>query len=141
MGCDIHLHIEVKINNEWQHYGHPSVRRWYQLFEKMAGVRGEVCEAISPPKGFPDDATLLTRLDYVERWGADAHTPSWLSAQEISLLNDWLNEQGGLSSELDMEYHLLRTYLFGNSFAGFVKYPDDYPKFLQDVRFVFWFDC
>jgi hypothetical protein len=33
VGCDIHLHIEVKIkiaekNAAWQHYAMPTTRRW-----------------------------------------------------------------------------------------------------------------
>lgn len=27
MGCDIHLHIEVKINGAWEHYATPRVDR------------------------------------------------------------------------------------------------------------------
>ncbi len=37
MGCDIHLHTEVKIANVWHRYGCPSVDRNYRVFAKMAG--------------------------------------------------------------------------------------------------------
>jgi len=42
MSCSIHLHIEVKVDGTWEHYGEPSINSNYQLFEKLAGVRGEV---------------------------------------------------------------------------------------------------
>lgn len=80
MGCDIHLHAEVKIKNAWHHYAHPSVPRSYPLFSIMAGVRGEE-EPIAPPRGLPHDITAVTRLDY-EHCREDWHTPSWLSSEE-----------------------------------------------------------
>jgi hypothetical protein len=140
MGCDIHLHIEVKIGGEWHHYGAPSIRRDYALFEKMAGVRGEVSEAIAPPKGLPTDCTFLTKFlsDYE---GGDGHSHSYLTAPEIVLLADWLNSIATDSARgHDLEMDILHTFLFGNSFDGFVRYPEDNPKGLEDVRFVFWFD-
>lgn len=47
MGCDIHLHQEVKINGEWHHYRLAEMPRNYEVFEKMAGVRGDVKNAIA----------------------------------------------------------------------------------------------
>lgn len=28
MGCDIHAHFEIKVNNEWLHYSKPDIYRW-----------------------------------------------------------------------------------------------------------------
>ncbi len=131
MGCDIHLHIEVKIGGVWHHYGAPNVSRNYALFERMAGVRGEVENAISPPKGLPSDISVVTRLS-ADKWEGDGHSHSWLSAEEISILDD--NKQ-------DMEYDLLHQYFFETSFSGFWRYEEDRPKGIEDLRFVFWFDC
>lgn len=144
MGCDIHLHIEVKIDGQWHHYGHPAIERSYRLFEKMAGVRGDAAKALIPPRGIPSDATFLTTFNY-ELWEGDAHTPSWLGVREIMELEDWLNtDLGGLKSHNDLEYDILHTYLFGNSFSGLIKFPGDYAtglkQKLEDARFVFWFD-
>jgi hypothetical protein len=33
-------------------------KEWYELFEKMAGVRGDEAKAISPPKGLPEGTCL-----------------------------------------------------------------------------------
>lgn len=64
MGCDIHLHQEVKIGGEWHHYREQSVSRNYALFAKMAGVRnyGLTVTPIDEPRGIPDDATDGTEL-------------------------------------------------------------------------------
>lgn len=145
MGCDIHLHIEVKINGKWEHWGAPSVQRWYELFEKMAGVRGDVRNAISPPKGLPEDMTTLTKLAATYD-GKDAHSHSWLGTEEIMQLEDWLKKQARGEWINDLEHHILHSYLFGNSFTGHKRYPEDSKYRLdagidvQDVRFVFWFD-
>ena len=135
MGCDIHLHIEVKVAGEWLHYGSPNIKRWYMLFEKMAGVRGDVENAITPPKRIPEDISKVTKLSY-DGWGTDAHSVSWLSIEEIKELAEWLdNERDGFMYRNDLEYHILHTYLEGNSFVS----TEDTP-WIEDVRFVFWFD-
>ena len=135
MGCDIHLHTEVKIDGVWHHMGAPSVPRSYRLFAKMAGVRGAEAP-IAEPRGLPDDATPLTRLDFA-RWGRGAHTPSWLGAAEIAELQDWLRDS---CDQVWPERDLGWGYLFGNSWGGFFRYPESRPEGLEDVRFVFWFD-
>ena len=88
MGCDIHCHAEVKINGKWEHYSTPQFERNYRIFEKMAGVRGDEENAISAPKGLPEDCSVVTMLDS-RRWGADGHSHSWLSADEIRQLSEW----------------------------------------------------
>ncbi len=147
MGCDIHLHIEVKVAGKWEHWGNPNIRRSYRLFGAMAGVRDEEEIPIVAPKGFPSDASLLTRMDY-EHEGLDAHTPSWLDHKEIialeKRLNQWRKEEVERNPSfwgLDLEHHILHSYLFGNSFTAKWKHDDiDYAPGVDDVRFVFWFD-
>lgn len=147
MGCDIHMHLEVKIAGKWEHYGAPSVSRDYSLFGLLAGVRGKG-PAVVAPKGFPADASTVTRFDY-EQWAGDAHTPSWLSAEEISEFQDaW-----ALAGEhtiydgrpypargRDVEADVLHAYFFGNSWADFARWPEERPNGIEDVRWVFWFD-
>ncbi len=89
MGCDIHLHTEVKIEGKWRHYSCPGVLRDYRMFEKMAGVRGDVENAIVAPKGLPLDSTFLTRLD-AKRMQGDGHNASWFNPEEIKELYEWL---------------------------------------------------
>ena len=133
MGCDIHLHIEVKTENGWEHYASPNFRRSYSLFEKMAGVRGDIENAISSPKGFPNDASYITERSYKSEVSY-AHSVSWLNVKEINELSEWIQSQPGDGLSNDLEHGILHTYLEGNSFCG------DFPDWIKDVRFVFWFD-
>ncbi len=138
MGCDIHLHIELQDGNgDWVHSAAPHIGRNYRLFEKMAGVRGDLSKAVSPPKGLPGGLSLVTLVSYRD-WGPDAHSMSWLSSDEIIGLEEWLS--GGIS---DLEKDILHCYLFDqHSFMSFKQYDDvEYlPKPFTDIRFVFWFD-
>lgn len=139
MGCDIHLHTEVKINGVWHHYGAPSIDRSYQLFGKMAGVRGDT-EPVSPPKGLPPDMSPVTAFAYVQ-WDADAHTASWLNAEEIENVCTWANDRFSPTDKAWLDWETLEIgYLFGNSWSGYIRYPSDRPEGLEDIRWVFWFD-
>lgn len=114
MGCDIHLHTEVKINGAWHHYSCPNVDRNYDLFARMAGVRGDI-DPISEPRGIPKDATFLTKFACNHR-GIDGHSHSWLNAEEIFIL---YFEFGRM---LDECYHPAFGYFFGNDWDVFWKY-------------------
>lgn len=140
MGCDIHLHIEVKLNGKWEHWANPGVERSYMLFAKMAGVRNNWdIKPLSEPKGLPSDLTTVTQFiaDYD---GPDGHSHSWLNAKEIEALGEFTKTPEMLNYYrkdrwLDLNAHVLRgSYLCGNSF-------ESRPKGITDVRFVFWFDC
>ena len=140
MGCDIHAHIEIKIKGKdhWIHWNQASISRDYSLFEKMAGVRGSLSNAIYEPKGFPDDATEGTKLDY-EQWGEDAHTPGYLNLKEIAEVEKWYGETyPGIAS---WNFSKQLGWLFGNTFGGYFEFRHDYPEYLEDARIVFWFDC
>lgn len=140
MGCSIHLHVEVKIDDEWHHWGAPSIGQDYELFEKMAGAHGDERNAITPPRGLPDDITKPTKFD-VARWDDDGHSHSWLSVDEIDLLRSWWESRpGSVALSLYFEEHLLAMHLFGNSLTEWHRYPDENREGVQDVRFVFWFD-
>jgi hypothetical protein len=151
MGCDIHAHVEIRYNGQWEHYATPSISRWYELFGIMAGVRYET-KPIVEPKGVPADMSTVTRLDW-ERWGVDAHTASWFNEDEIDQLSAWLaqrkneadpNEDTAASFlRYDLEHGILnKTYMFGNSLTAFKHYDDtEYlPKGCDAVRLIFWFD-
>ena len=134
MGCDIHAHAEIKINGRWEHYDQPEFDRDYALFEKMAGVRGNIANAIASPRGLPDDATSSTRFDS-DNWDSDGHSHSWLSSKEIHELAEWEEKRGAGTFKRKWD-----RWLFGNNYSDFIKYPDSRAKGLEDVRFVFWFD-
>ena len=139
MGCDIHMHIEVKYKGRWRHYSAPDVDRRYALFSKMADVRnvGDI-QPISQPKGLPDELDEITLLAY-RLWDGDAHSESWLSSSELAELMVWWDahkDQHGISDPFG--------YVFGNEIDSIVKYPKDFERLrglgLEDVRAVFWFD-
>lgn len=141
MGCDIHLYSEVKVKGQWYCYGHPNVPRCYPLFALMADVRNNEGEyhPVSKPKGLPKDCSVVTR----EAANAyqDGHSHSWLSAVELVKLEEaWKSiREVGKWEGSDLEHHYF-GYLEGNGWAGFTKYPTDRKEWIEDVRFVFWFD-
>lgn len=124
MGCDIHAHLEIKVNDKWEHWSALNLGRDYELFGLMAGVRGDL-DPVSQPKGLPEDASLLTKMDS-DKWDSDGHTHSWLSSNELALVIEQLKAQPGRDKwALQREF----GYVFG-----------DYPQERDDVRIVFWFD-
>jgi hypothetical protein len=136
MGCDIHIHSEIKVNGVWHHYAQPDVGRNYDLFAKMAGVRNYNIQPIDQPRGLPEDATFTTKFDF-ERWGSDVHSASWLNSEEIVELFKWLREGD--------DHHVGQFgWFFGNHFDDWSKYPTDFQylkdRGLEDFRFIFWFD-
>ena len=137
MGCDIHIHQEVKIDGRWEHYRETTIPRDYQVFAKMAGVRGDE-RPIAKPRGLPEDMAFLTRF-CANHDGEDAHTHSWLDAAEIAELYKWFCIRRLRENVCHIESDGW-GYLFGGLFSGFIRYPDERPEGLEDVRFVFWFD-
>ncbi|MBE3039714.1 MAG: hypothetical protein IMZ62_13005 [Chloroflexi bacterium] len=146
MGCDIHLHIEVKVKGKWEHYSMSRPDRNYELFAKLANVRNnDGIEPISKPRGLPDGISVLTALD-AAHWGSDGHNYSYITAEEIAQLEDWANQdrqwKGNNGAGWWMEDYF--GFFFGNTFAGWYKYPRDNEQLrelgVEDVRFVFWFD-
>ncbi len=145
MGCDIHAHIEIKVDGEWMYYAPAKIARNYLIFTRMAGVRdfGDV-EPIAKPRGLPGDITGMSRL-HRESDGVDGHNDSWLTATEIMELVEWAkrHDRRPLGERLAAYGGLLGNYLFGNSIESWPKYqnnPDCYPAYINDVRLVFWFD-
>lgn len=142
MGCDISLHVEVKINGKWEHYNHPYIGRNYELFCKMAGVRQyeDSPEPISQPRGLPEDASVMTSFDS-RHDGIDGHSHSWLSSTEAGQVQKWFEEQ---SPKGTLFHPPLFGYLFGNDIDSYVRHPKDGERLkelgLEDARVVFWFD-
>ena len=135
MGCDIHAHFEIKLNSKWEHYSHPRIQRRYNLFSRIAGVRNyDEIEPISTPKGLPTDLSVTTKFCADHR-GVDGHSHTWLDADEIQALM----ETDFIIEDRDFEHKEL-GYLFGNGWESWKQYPRDYPKEIEDIRFICWFD-
>lgn len=106
MGCDIHLHIEIKLNGKWEHYGCPSIDRNYRLFTKMAGIKNYTgITPIAQPKGLPEDLTIITQFD-AKDWEDDAHDSSWLNKEEIVQLSDFLDILSKAEKKQSIRYDL-----------------------------------
>lgn len=144
MGCDIHLHTEVKIDGIWHHYSCPDMIRDYRVFRKMADVRNFASEVepLAEPRGFPPGTTFLTRFDY-NRWADTSHSASWLSAEEIVQLTKYIKEEVCPENAHDWCAKNLGSF-FGLAWGSCLKYRGEpamgIPKEVDDMRFVFWFD-
>lgn len=123
MGCDIHLHAEIKIDGQWHHYAQLYIGRDYTLFGLMAGVRNTNVTPISQPKGIPDDITVITRIS-LNDWSVDGHTHSYLNGEEIRKL---------------ATLHLMEDfgYFFDWDWSDWLRHKSTE---VEDIRFVFWFD-
>lgn len=139
MGCDVHCHFEIKLNNKWEHYSKPRIYRNYDLFSKMANVRNDRNNHIKPislPKGLPDDISVITKFEY-NNWRLDAHSMSWFDSDEIKELIEYHNE---INRNCKFDFTIEWDYLCGNGWENFKEYRDEYPKEIQDIRLIFWFD-
>ena len=140
MSCDIHLHVEVKINGKWENWATPYISQNYALFTLMAGVRDaeDHPRPIALPRGLPADVSTVTAF-HARHWKGDGHRHSWLSATEAGEVQEWYECIYGGS-------HLppLFGYVFGNDVDSHVRFPEDCEELrrlgFEDVRVVFWFD-
>lgn len=140
MGCDIHMHSEIKIDGEWHHYSEMEGFRNYDIFNKMAGVRGfgSPDKPISEPRGLPEDVSPATRLSSV--WDGDVHSHSWLSLKEITDLCKWLREKSGTDRDGFIEQRFF-GYLHGGTLWSEALEEGELQKLgIEDARIVFWFD-
>lgn len=143
MGANIHVHIEVKINGQWHHYAAPIVRRDYQLFAAVNGLRAEDIRpsnrpnAISTHHKLPGDISLITRLSLEEDRGRGLHDFGYLTSNDLVVLQNELYRirpevyRTGFD-ELDLEYSIFRTYVNGSTIASHPGY--------EDARVVYWYD-
>lgn len=87
MGCNSHLSIEVKYrwstDTSWSVWALDLPEsRDYDLYEAMAGVRGEDGKELFLPRGIPTDVTQGTGY-WIKRAGEDGHSHSWLTPKEF----------------------------------------------------------
>ena len=130
MGCDAYTHIEVKINDNWEHYTYVNMSRNHDLYGTMANVRNENnrVNPISKPRGMPDDANKLTKFEANVN---DGRYHSFLSMDEMIFLEKEMLEV--------YNYAIDYGYIFGNNLENYRNYPEDTPEGVTDIRLVFWF--
>lgn len=110
----------------------------------MAGVRGDVSKAIVPPRGLPDDISIVTKIA-ANHMGVVGHTHSWLTSSEFKVIYEFHKSLYDLEKygesvnwwKIDEDQY---GYLFENGFEGFEPGSESYPKEIEDFRLVFWFD-
>lgn len=126
MGCDIHAYIESCNDDEnWIFdFECESMGRNYNIFGKLAGVR---CWDFPhyPVKGLPDIVSEHVWAEYTS-WGSDAHTPSYLTQNEIIDFLCWLESSEDLFSD---------DYV-----KGIINEFNTALNSNVTIRLVFWFD-
>lgn len=141
MGCDIHMHIEIKVDDVWHHYSSPNVQRDYVMFALLANVRnnGNIVPYANA-RGLPDDMSLVTAMDMNVSY---FHSHSWLEGKEIcdveKLWSKYLSSKGADLFENDFCWKYF-GYIFGD---GFELHPGEEPvprDRIQSIRMVFAFD-
>lgn len=152
MGCDIHLYVEVKKNGKWECaqavreiedglFDVPSADRYhnrdYLLFGLLAGVRDTTLQSFVP-KGFPEDASLEIQKIY-DRWEGDAHTPSWLTLEELQRIRwDAPIPKKFIPGEKQQRFLERFQEFYWKVVSGLRSY--DYRAKPDELRIVFWFD-
>ena len=124
MGCDIHAYEEWKVKGAWHLAKEVEIDRCYELFTHMAGVRqyGDRTNItpIAQDRGLPPDVSVMVALN-AESWGADGHSHSWMTWDEVIALDAKWREKFPSSC------------VFGYLDEGF-------PAGVTAKRLVFWFD-
>lgn len=115
MGSDIHAYIDKKHGHYWENFCQLELDRDYKLFGALAGVRGCDIDPVVLPRGMPLHASFTTFDEYKEE-GLDAHTPSWLTTEEVFDVTQRVD-----SNELDVVYEIM-------------------SGLNCDCRLIFWFD-
>jgi len=145
MGCIIHVHIEVKKDGVWHHFGAPTVNQNYELFAVIAGERlddfrdseRQKIRPVAKIHSLPEDISLVTCISYEQDKGLGIHNIGVLTADDLIKLQDQLYELNPwvdrtACSKLDLEWSLFHTFINGNILADHQGW--------DDLRIVFWFD-
>ena len=153
MGCDIHSHVEVRREGQWDATDDLAFDgRDYGLFGFLADVRNySHSPVIAEPRGLPDDVDL--EADEREFYVGDGHSASWLLLSEL-LAYDYEQvfwdrritrevspghfDGAALALEGEGEHVTLRAFLG----EWFFRRLDELALLgaPEDIRIVFWFD-
>lgn len=116
MGCDIHCVLQKRKKGVWENVAGLDIPRYYELFEILAGVKGDAKHSISIPRGFPADMKYLESHDIKEIAGLwmGEHSFSWLRLREILkyYAKHWTNEDKRLP--LEFLLRIISDYVNGN---------------------------
>lgn len=125
MGCDIHLHLERKVNDRWEHWKEIDICMSYELFGYMVNGHPRAFKnqiGLFDARDIPLDINPLTK----ELLYRDAdHTFSWLTYQEALKLKDLL--------DFDVEF-------LDADVIDYLYEEDNEEDKKIELRFVFGFD-
>lgn len=101
MGADIHVYVEVKLNDKWEYFSEKYFSTYYQsdidklispfdwrsysMFSFLAGVRNS-CDVIpikEPTYSLPEDISEYIKSEWEENWKGDGHSISFLTIREL----------------------------------------------------------
>lgn len=133
MATDIWIHVEYKSRKtgKWTYAYEADGDRNYKLFGILAGTRGD-CRPLYDPRGLPSDISDKAKKEY-EDWGADAHTPSWLTTQELKECLNTAIERTKDSYRDEMEKWLKPYY-------EIYEKMNEKEAQGEPCRMIFWFD-
>jgi hypothetical protein len=122
-------------SGEWARSWPRITGRDYELFAKLASIRGEGLA----PLGVPEDVSELARM-HIDRWDCDGHSHSYLSLAKFTKLYA-TTESAIADSTKDRlqgkDLHSKEVYCTGG--YDFTDYDEDFDA-EHDARIVFWFD-
>ena len=133
MATDIWIHVEYKSRQtgKWTYAYEADGDRNYKLFDVLAGTRGD-CRPLYNPRGLPIDISDKAKKEY-EDCGADAHTPSWLTTQE---LKECLNT--AIKRTKDICRDEMKKWL--KPYYGIYEKMKEKETRGEPCRMIFWFD-
>jgi len=165
MGCDIHMVLERKVEDQWvgmhnyrglmakalnvfqidnsrappvePYISYKIMERNYRLFGELAGVRTDGTLGYEP-RGLPSDASQLTTA-MSDDWGADGHSHSYLSLPEFIAAYAAATDQ----TPMLVEHRLNPTKETGKWYFDMctvVTGTDIYDRDFDNYRICFWFD-
>lgn len=161
MGADIHAYPEFSTASlpGWSGVGRLSLSRDYDLFAKLAGVRGD--GQIVPTRGLPVDVSLATKWDnelYVsdkspdsegscsrecaERWVNNGYS-RWTDERKVSVTQpDWHSHSYCSPAELRvvLEADRPRAWSIDACYWATLAMLEEFERRDAQARLVFWFD-
>jgi hypothetical protein len=134
--------------------------RDYGVFESLAGVRGESKNSVSPPRGYPEDASYAAQEDYwvylgpeTSEWANRDKAEGWVVRGE----SRWRDESKRWVSHPDYHSHswltlaefrkalnacseLEQFYKPDAEYWAVIAAMEELEKRGKQTRIVFWFD-
>ena len=152
MGCDIHMHMEQKVDGEWREiHGEfsavcaedcPSVPFDWRTYAVFSFLNHEVRNYGGMPpvfgeegRGVPDDSVF--KAEWEDEYSRDYHSASWLLVSELlavdydNIMTQYANDPLPVS---------LRDTLHDFFFMDLKILKDMAGEYPENIRLVFWFD-